>query len=202
MRLNEWKESGGNESLEGKVESGNVSNVVVKFSQKFSRFKMAGENARKISNPPDENRIIQAKINESEEERILNILKTYEIFRFPSSKEIEDDEEVLFRCYTLFKSVLELNKSAGTKNVFVKNFEIENPLVRKDYYSAGKKFIFLQAWMIFEKGVKDFVPVLDFESEMPEKSGRIRLDFVDFEKHSFSSEEREILAVLRKNIYS
>ncbi len=202
MRRNGWKESGENEileSIEGKIESGNVSNIVVKFSQKFSRFKKAGEDAKKIQNPPDENRIIQAKINESEEERVSQILKTYGTFRFPSSKEIEDDEETLYLCYTLFKSVLELNKSAGTKNVFVKNFEIENPLVRKDYYSAGKKFIFLQAWMIFEKGVKDFVPVLDFE---PEKSGKVRLDFVDFEKHRFSSMERETLAVLRENIYS
>lgn len=179
------------------TESGNVSNVFLKFSEKLERFRKAGEKDRKFVKDISKDALLQEMINESEEEKKNKILNTYSSFRLPYSKSIEEDENSLLTCYSLFKSVSELNKSAGNQISYVKAMEFESPLVHKDFYFSGDKFIYLQSWLYFEKNITDFMPVISAEA-----SGKIRLDFVDFELRNFTAEERLVFEVIKENLYN
>ena len=179
------------------AESGNISNVFLKFSRKLEKFKNADENNRKINKTQTKDRVLQELIHESEEEKINSIINTYSSFKMPFSKSVEEDENSLVTSYNLFKSVTELNKATGSDDTFIKNIEFESPLVHKDFYATGDKFIFLQCWFCLEKNITDFVPSLTADS-----SGKIHLDFISQEDFTFSPAERYIFEVIKKSVYN
>ena len=179
------------------AESGNVSNIFLKFSERLEKFKNAGEKDRKFLKSVNKDLILQDLINESEEEKKNKILNIYSSFRLPYSKSIEEDENSLLMCYNLFKAVNDLNTNCGADNTYVKNIEFECPLVHKDFYVSGDKFIYLQCWLYFEKSITDFQPVLSIEN-----SGKVRLDFTEFDLKNFSSDGRFVFEIIKENFYS
>ena len=177
-------------------ESEDVSGSLLRFAEKLKRFVAADSKDKNVSSGFDEGKILQLKINENLNDRISRIVGEYASFRIPASKSIEDDEESLVKCYQLFKSVLEINKSIGNGAVFVKSMEFESPFLKKECYVSKKDFIYLQAWLFFEKKIKDFFPVI-----VRERTGKVRLDFQEAEVHRFSGEEREIFRIIEEKFY-
>lgn len=173
-----------------------ISDAIQKFSEKLERFNKAENSDKKIEKPLSKEQILKTEIENAENEKIQKITNIYSSFRFPVSKSVEEDEESLYKCYTLFKSILELNKTSGNNLSFIKRVEFESPIIHKDFYATGNKFIFLSAWLFFEKKVNDFVPIL-----ISENSGKIRLDFEELENHHFSAEERMIFDTIKENVY-
>ncbi len=179
------------------AESGNDTNIFLRFSEKLNRFNRAAEGERNFLASDTSDAGIKRKIQESEEERRSRIAADYTALRFSASKSVEEEREGVYRCYCLYKSVLELNETSGDARNCIRAVEFDASVLHAKSCFGGRKFINIQAWLYFEKGVCDFVPVL---TENP--SGKTRLDFVDFERHRFSAEEREVLEEIRLNFYA
>lgn len=184
------------------ADSTNISNVFLKFSKKLEAFSRAEDSDKRIYKSDDKDARLQKVIDDSETAARNSVIETYSSFKLPASKAVDEDEEALFKAYNLYKAIEELNRgeggaSGGVQTVFIKRYEIENPIVKKDFYVTGNKFVYLQAWLYFEKGVKDAVPVIE-----KEESGKVLLEFEPYDSHHFSAYEKETLEIIRKNFYS
>ena len=182
----------------------NLFNAMEKFRSKFKKFSQSDKQNR-VQNK-SENSILQEQINERTKRFEETVILTYKIYKSPleelglqseRAKSLEKDESALFKAYSLFKGVIELNgKPEEIGATFISKVNLVSPLTQKATYTQGGQFIYLWLWLFFEKKCQDFVPVFI------EKEGTFELSFVPFEEYSFSVHDKEIFAVVKQKFYS
>lgn len=180
-----------------------VADAFSNFSKKFTKFKSQPEpEIRKLSR---QDQILQEQINRQEERYEFAVIGSYNLYKSPlvalgknssRGKSIDDDEQSLLKAYKLFKAIQDANNTNGDKTTFIKKVEIESPIAKKDTYSRGGQFIFLQCWLKFEQGVSDFVPVLE-----EDKNGYFHLRFQPESQVKLSAKDKELMEKVREAFY-
>ncbi len=177
--------------------------VIKKFSDKFSKFKNAEEKSRNETMP--QNKKIQRLITENEERFVHNIIATYKLYKSPfdvlgknSSRavEIDRDQQNLVKIYELYKQIFFVSKEKSDEDTFVVNIDFQTPLATKYNYTEGLQFIYLYAWLIYEKNMNDFVPY--FEKN---EHNFFKLKFMPLEEYEFNIQEKQILEVIKREFY-
>ncbi len=173
------------------------------FTQVFSRSTQAKDNS--APNIDYEDDLLQKKINSREQEYRKAILTSYMRYMNPfrtlgkTSREaavINEDETNLLKAYNLFKAINEANRKIGDAETFVNIGFVESPLTKKDAYTSGGDLIYLQCWLIFEQGVRDYIPVIEEVEEKMVITNRLR--FVPLRTFSFSFQDREVIAAIEE----
>ncbi len=168
------------------------------FSKKFSRFKKSSEGKK---NPDFQKKeTLQNLIAENEERKKENVLASLKNYEIPFTKEIEDDEASLLKSYSLFKGVLELNKSIGNEKTYICDFKIASPLAKKTSYTYGTQFVYLQCWFKYCKKIDDFMPVL--EKSLESKCDKFNLTFIPSDEFEFEARQKELVQVIEESIFS
>lgn len=180
-----------------------VSEAVTNFSKKFAKFRAQAEPERTKTTSRDE--LLQEQINRQEERYELAVVGSYTVYKSPlvalgknssRGKAIDEDEQSLLKAYKLFKAVNDANETVGDKTTFVHRVEIESPIARKDSYTRGGQFVFLQCWLRFEQGVEGFVPTLEEDRE-----GRFHLRFRPDGQTRMSAKDKELFEKVREAFY-
>ena len=180
-----------------------VSDAFSKFSKKFAKFKSQPEPERSKLTRQDE--LLQEQINRQEERYEFAVIGSYNIYKSPlvalgknssRGKSIDEDEQSLLKAYKLFKTVQDANTANGDKTTFITKTEIESPIAKKDSYTRGGQFIFLQCWLRFEQGCNDFVPVLE-----EDKNGHFHLRFHPESQVKLSAKDKELIEKVREAFY-
>lgn len=171
------------------------------FSKKLSRSTQLLDSADIDLQREDE--LLQKKVYEKEKDYQKSIIAAYSRFMNPlrvlgknsrEAQEIVEDEQSLLRAYNLFKAVKESNETLGDGSTFIKVSEIKCPLTEKLRYTEGGDFIYLQCWLIYEQGIKDYVPYFEEVEDRLETS--YRLEFSPRRSYSFGWQEREVVAAI------
>lgn len=184
--------------------SANISEVFSRFSRKLKRFNDSPDS--KIVKTPTENSFLQEKIKEKSERLRKNVCATYKIYKSPfeilgadSSRAslIDADEQALLKAYNLYKSVMDLNLENQDEigSTHIKNVEIFSPLTQKSVYVSGGQFVYLRAWLVFEKNCVQYVPF--FEN----LNGDVRLRFEKSGNIKIDRHEEEILRIIKDEFY-
>ncbi|MBQ2601631.1 MAG: hypothetical protein II584_04520 [Treponema sp.] len=173
------------------------------FSKKLSRSTQMLDGAEIDLQREDD--LIQKKVYARDEDYRRSIVSSYSRFMNPfrvlgkssrEAMEINEDEQNLLKAYRLFKAVKEANSEIGDGSTFIQFSGIKSPLTEKLRYTSGGDFIYLQCWLIYEQGIRDFVPVLEEEEERLETF--YRLDFVPARNFEFTWQEREVIAAIEE----
>ncbi|MBR7080224.1 MAG: hypothetical protein IKI40_06855, partial [Treponema sp.] len=61
-------------------------------------------------------------------------------------------------------------------------------------YTIGKNFIYLQCWLIYEQGARDFIPELE-EIEVDMQT-TYHLHFVPLKNYEFNYKDKEVIAII------
>ncbi len=194
------------EEIMAKENKRQVAQAFRNFTQVFSRSTQAQDNS--APNIDYEDDLLQKKINSREQEYRRAILTSYSRYMNPfralgkSSREaaaITEDENNLLKAYNLFKAFYEANHKIGDAETFISIGFVESPLTKKDAYTSGDDFIYLQCWLIFEQRVRDFIPVIEEVEEKMVITNRLK--FVPLRTFSFSFEEREVIAAIEETYH-
>ena len=173
------------------------------FSSIFTRSTQAQDDSALNIDRDDE--LLQKKINSREQEYMRAILSSYAKYMNPyrtlgkNSREaavISGDEDNLLRAYNLFKAVNEANRKIGDSETFINIGFVESPLTSKQAYTSGGEFIYLQCWLIYEQGTRDFIPVIEEVEERMVITNRLR--FVPLRTFSFSFQDREVIRAVEE----
>ncbi len=173
------------------------------FSSIFTRSTQAQDDSALNIDRDDE--LLQKKINSREQEYMRAILSSYAKYMNPyralgkNSREaavISGDEDNLLRAYNLFKAVNEANRKIGDSETFINIGFVESPLTSKQAYTSGGEFIYLQCWLIYEQGARDFIPVIEEVEERMVITNRLR--FVPLRTFSFSFQDREVIRAVEE----
>ncbi|MBQ3671362.1 MAG: hypothetical protein II921_07800 [Treponema sp.] len=180
-----------------------VSEAINNFSKKFARFKTQAEPERIKRTSRDE--VLQEQINRQEERYEFAVIGSYNVYKSPlvalgknssRGKSIDEDEQSLMKAYKLFKAVNDANTTAGDKTTFIHKVEIESPIAKKDSYTRGGQFVFLQCWLRFEQRVEDFCPVLE-----EDRNGYFHLRFHPQNEVKMSAKDKELMEKVRESFY-
>lgn len=183
----------------------NISDVFSKFSKKLKKFNESPD-AKIVKEPTDDSRL-QETIREKAARLQENVLATYKIYKSPfeilgleskRAASIDADEQELFKAYNLFKSVMDLNLSNQDEigATYIKDVEIFSPLSQKGVYVSGGQFVYLRAWLCFEKGCAEYVPFFK------DSDGKVSLRFEKSGIFKTSRQEEEILRIIKDEFYS
>lgn len=181
-----------------------VANAFSAFSKKFARFNKAKDSERVEEVRKDS--ILQDKINSREERFEFAIISTYRIYKSPyealgtksaRAKSIDDDQQSLLKAYNLFKSITEINEKLGDEQTFIARADIESTVCKKDSYTRGGQFIYLQCWLMFAQHAADYIPVLE-----ERKEGVFQLKFYKAETVHFLPKDTELIEIVKKTFYS
>lgn len=173
------------------------------FAQKLKRFDSSSP-AMPAPTFKNKSAIYQKKIHENEDTYKKEVIGAYKKFLSPyetfgknsgEAAEIEKDRDSLLAAYNLYKSVQETNAKCGNDFTFIKSVVIETPLTRKDRYTIGGEFIYLQCWLKFENNISDFVP------ELVAVNGTWILRFVPESRFRFSFKENETAETILECFY-
>ncbi|HAK69589.1 MAG TPA: hypothetical protein DEO40_03390 [Treponema sp.] len=179
----------------------NVGKAFRAFADKFSKSTQVDDDSR--PNIVYEDKILQDKINAKEEEYLQSVVNAYKKYVNPytaygknsvQAQSIADDEKALLTAYNLFKSVHEANQTIGDRETYVNLHRVESPLSKKICYTSGGEFIYLQCWLMYEQGIRDFVPV--FESQEKNYQTEWSLVFVPAKNWNFAFQDREVIAAI------
>lgn len=182
----------------------NISEVFSRFSKKLKRFNDSPDS--KIERKPTENSFLQETIKEKSERLRKNVAATYKIYKSPfetlgadsnRAASIDADEQFLLKAYNLFKSVMDLNLENQDEigATYIKDVEIFSPLAQKSVYVSGGQFVYLRAWLCFEKKCAEYAPFFE------EGNGKIRLRFEKSGNFKASRSEQEILRIIKDEFY-
>lgn len=178
-----------------------VARAFTAFSEKFSRSFQSRDNSR--PNIVHEDEIIQKKFDAKEAEYRASIIAKYQGYSDPyhtygkksaEAQAIAEDEANLVKAYSLFKAVREANLSIGDLSTFINVKEIQSPLTERECYTIGKNFIYLQCWLIYEQGARDFIPELE-EIEVDMQT-TYHLHFVPLKNYEFNYKDKEVIAII------
>ena len=180
-----------------------VASAFRNFSQKLSRSVQMIDGADIDLQNSDT--LLQKKIDEREKDFRKSVANLFAKFKNPygvlgkssrEAQEIVQDEKNLVMAYNLFKAVNKANEELGDGETCVKVSGIKSPLTQKLRYTSGGDFIYLQCYLMFCQGIRDFVPVLEEVENNLETSWR--LDFVSADCHVWSWQDKEIVAAVRE----
>ena len=178
-----------------------VARAFAAFSSKFSRSFQSRDNSK--PNIVHEDEILQKKIDAKEEEYRAQVIAKYQAYsdpyhtygkKSPEAQALAEDEENLVKAYSLFKAVREANLGIGDLATFVDVKEIQSPLTSRECYTIGKNFIYLQCWLIYEQGSRDFIPEF-FEVE-EDLQTTYHLHFVPLKTYAFDYKDKEIIGII------
>lgn len=189
-------------------ETKNLANAISAFSQKLKRFNNAALNER--IKAPSKDSFLQEQILEREERLRKNVVSTYKIYKSPfealgknseRAAGIDRDEETLLEAYKLYEQVMDLNESldkntSSVRTTFISKLELSSPLAQKAIYTDGGLFIYLVAWLCFEKQCTKYLP------HFVEKEKTRTLCFEEASLHSFDSHDKEIFNIIKQEFYS
>ncbi len=186
-----------------------ISSALSAFSKKFSRFTKANPFGEPVSKPrPDD--LTQRRIMEKDEAFSAEVIRTYTKYRFPyktlgedslEAASIKNDEDALLAAYNLYKAVLAANEQFGTEQTRIRDDVIATPLARKDAYTQGDDFVYLQCWLRYEQKVEDVVPVLAQPLSQRQEKDTYTLQFVPAESYHGDYKKKEIVAVIQSEFY-
>lgn len=178
--------------------------AVTDFEDKFRRFRMGGgkeaDPMGKAARPSSE----ADPLPESERHK-KSVIETYKKFISPFqvfgrnsaiADQLERDKESLVAAYNLHKGLQELNGQYGSEDSYIKSAVIETPLTRRERYTEGGEFIYLQCWFMYEHR-PEFVPQL----ERPEKGRGWVLSFVPPSRRRATGSDLEVEAVIQECFY-
>lgn len=146
--------------------------VITNFTKKIKRFKKYGGVEPDFLNREEKKETLKPEISREQLEKIAKetykkFISPYEIFGKGSAiaNQLEKDKANIISAYNLHKSITELNQQAENQDTFIRNFTIESPLTKRDRYTIGEDFIYLQSWFIFVhcKNAPDFIPIMEKE---------------------------------------
>ncbi len=181
-----------------------MSDVISSFQKKLKRFSQTENNVQNYTHSSLND--LQQKIVQNEKDFETNVISTYNMYRSPfevlgkqslRAQSITEDENELYKAYTIFKAIVKINQELGDSNTRLSSYKITTPLVNKSAYTQGATFIYLQAYLMFQKDCSDYVP--SFEIDTNEKYNLI---FTKTDSYKFTPQAKEILACIKKNFYS
>jgi len=108
--------------------------------------------------------------------------------------ELEKDKANLISAYNLHKAVMALNQQSENQETFIRNFAIETPLTKRDRYTIGDDFIYLQTWfvLVFCKKNPELIPIMEKE----ENINSWKLYFVQKEFYHPTTKDIEIQEII------
>ncbi|MBO4509135.1 MAG: hypothetical protein J5747_10945 [Spirochaetaceae bacterium] len=182
-----------------------ISDAVRKLTEKLRRFKNAEPESVRVE-PVRKDSFLQQRINENEAAARKKTVETYHGYMAPMDVFGADsyraaaaakDTDLIFKAYTLYKSVMEASKSNTDDSTRLSHIEIETPLTKNESYTIGGMFIYLQLWLMFEQCIEDYIPII-----VPEKGSKYHLAFESLQSHYFTADEKEIMAAVKNAYYS
>ena len=89
---------------------------------------------------------------------------------------------------------MSLNQQSENQETFIRNFVLETPLTKRDRYTLGDDFIYLQSWFVFVfcKKNPDFIPIMEKE----ESVNSWKLYFVQKEFYHPTTKDIEIQEII------
>lgn len=183
---------------------GTLGQAVSNFESKFKKFLAAGEKEIKpplskssgdyISIPDKENKFRQSVIDEYKK-----FLTPYQVFGKNSAiaDQLEKDKDNLVSLYNFYLSLHEINNQYSEKGIYIKNPIIESPLLKRERYTNGGQFIYLQCWFIYEHKNHIFIPQL----EQNEKTGKWSISFTDENLLHITGNDMEIRYIIQECFY-
>ena len=184
--------------------------VITNFTKKIKRFKKYGGVEPDFLNHEEKKETPKPKISHEQLKKVATetykkFINPYEIFGKGSAiaNQLEKDKANIVSAYNLHKSITELNQQAENQDTFIRNFTIESPLTKRDRYTIGEDFIYLQSWFIFVhcKNAPDFIPIMEKE----ENINSWKLSFIQKEFYHPTTTEieiQEIILDLQKTLIS
>lgn len=187
--------------------SGYISEAFSKFSDKLKRFNDADSDSRRIVKKKSDSDFAGENLKKRSERLRNNVVSTYKIYKSPfevlgtdsvRAANIDSDENLLFKAYNLYKSALDLNlvNQDEIGATYIKDVELFSPLAQKPVYTSGGQFVYLFAWLYFEKKCREYFPFFDGEGN----SSRLR--FSRDKKKSLDIHESEIFRIIEDEVYS
>ena len=182
-----------------------ISEAFSKFSDRLKRFNDADSDSRRIIKK-NSNDFSGENLKERSERLKNNVVSTYKIYKSPfealgtdsvRAANIDSDENLLFKAYNLYKSAMDLNllNQDEIGATYIKDVEIFSPLAQKPVYTSGGQFVYLFAWLYFEKNCRDYFPFFDGEGNSA------KLKFSRDEKKSLDIHEKEIFRIIEDEFY-
>lgn len=182
-----------------------ISEAFREFSKKLKKFNEASD-ARRVEKKT-ENVFLQENLNDRAERLKNNVVETYRIYKSPfevlgtdssRASSIDNDEQELLKAYNLYKGVMDLNiiNQDEIGATYIKDADIYSPLAQKAVYVSGGQFVYLFAWLVFEKGCNEYIPFFDGDD------GRKRLRFSRTGAPNPSIHDEEILRIIKTEFYS
>jgi hypothetical protein len=181
----------------------NVAQAFSAFSKKLSRSSQASD-GEKLS-VFHEDAVLQKKVSLADESYRLSVISAYKKYMNPykalgknsaEAKALAVDEENLLKAYNVFKAVLEANKTQGDGETFVELSEVKSPLTAKPCYTDGGQFIYMQCWLIFEQGIKDYIPELVLKNQGVDSTWH--LEFTPLKTYRFDYQDKEVMAIIEQ----
>lgn len=175
--------------------------VITDFTKKIKRFKKYGGVAPDFLNREDKKEIVKPEISKEQLTKIATetykkFISPYEVFGKGSAiaNQLEKDKANLISAYNLHKAVVSLNQQSENQETFIRNFVLETPLTKRDRYTLGDDFIYLQSWFVFvfRKKNPDFIPIMEKE----ESVNSWKLYFVQKEFYHPTTKDIEIQEII------
>lgn len=180
--------------------------VITEFSKKIKRFKKYGGVAPDFLNHEEKKEERKPEITKEQLKKIAietykKILHPQEVFGKGSAiaTQLEKDKANLISAYNLHKAITDLNQQSENQDTFVRNFTLETPLTKRDRYTIGEDFIYLQNWFVFEfkKQKPDYIPMLELE----EKTQSYKLSFIPTDLFHHTTKNLEIIEIIEEEFY-
>jgi len=166
-----------------------ITDALNNFSQKLSRFQ--NDEAAEFVKPQSKDSALQSKINLNEEERISGILREFDKYVNPVSKEIEDDELSVLEALNLYKTVYDAASKLSERLVTVRKLTFNSKICSKEEYISGGKRIYLICWLLFCKN-ENLVPKF-----CKDENRNRYMEFIPFENISLNYEENAIFGIIQ-----
>lgn len=163
------------------------------FAQKLQRFISAGGESPSSKKPVTEQEVINTALSAKKKA----VIDRYKSFMTPDAS-VSADQVELKAAYDIFKGVQGINTQHATKDTFLQAADIASPLIHSDRYTIGGDFVYLQSWLFFEQGCKDYIPELQ---PQPTGDNSYKLAFVPARHHHVTYEEREKQEIIRACFY-
>ena len=188
-----------------KVNSLKLPRVFSALEDKLALFKATTPNGTP-STPMRADEIRQKKIDYYEEEFKLAVAGNYRKYRFPyktlgeRSAEADSlicDEERILSAYNLFKAVREANASFASHETKIIDDVITCPLTQMEQYTTGDEFVYLQAWLYFEKRSRDFIPYMYLLGD----GSTYIIRFMPASSYRWNYKDKEVFAIIQAAFY-
>lgn len=184
-----------------------ISEAFSKFSDRLKRFNDADSDSRRILKKQSDSEFFGENLKERSERLKNNVVSAYKIYKSPfealgtdsvRAANIDSDENLLFKAYNLYKSAMDLNflNQDEIGATYIKDVEIFSPLAQKPVYTSGGQFVYLFAWLYFEKNCREYFPFFE------ETGNSTKLKFSRDEKKSLSIHDKEIFRIIEDEFYS